>query len=150
MVTEKQQKLLGNVVKCCSQMEALIEDFLTLSRLEAGQLVLNMQKVELGSLAFNTVELSRPRFEQQELTGLFHHAEEPLEVMGDSIQLERVMNNLVGTRLSTTVRVAGSTSSAAARGSQPAWWLPIRDWAFQRMNCRMCSTSSAAVRRWSG
>jgi two-component system sensor histidine kinase ResE len=96
MLTEKQAKLLSNVVKCCSQMEKLIEDFLTLSRLEAGQLVLNLQEVDLGSLVEGVVEISRSQFEQRELTGLFHPPDEPLKVHADMVQLERVMSNLVG------------------------------------------------------
>ncbi len=96
LVNEKQRKLLGNVVKCCSRMESLIEDFLTLSRLEAGQLVLNTQSLELGSLVEGVVELARSQFEQHELTGLYHPCAEKLAVRADLVQLERVVSNLVG------------------------------------------------------
>ncbi|MFC1544895.1 ATP-binding protein [Gemmatimonadota bacterium] len=96
MLNEKQTKLLGNVVKCCGQMEKLIEDFLTLSRLEAGQLVLNTQIVDLGSVVDGVVEISRSQFEQRELTGLYHPPAEKLEVLADLVQLERVVSNLVG------------------------------------------------------
>ncbi len=96
LVNGKQSKLLGNVVKCCSQMESLIEDFLTLSRLEAGQLVLNIQSLELGSLVESVVELARSQFEQHELTGLYHPCAEKLAVRADQVQLERVVSNLVG------------------------------------------------------
>ncbi len=96
LVNEKQSKMLSNVVKCCSQMESLIEDFLTLSRLEAGQLVLNIQRLELGSLVEGVLGIARSQFEQHELTGLFHPSAEKLEVRADSVQLERVVGNLVG------------------------------------------------------
>jgi signal transduction histidine kinase len=96
LVNEKQRKMLNNVVKCCGQMESLIEDFLTMSRLEAGQLVLNLQKLELGSLVEGVVGIARSQFEQHELTGLFHPSAEKLKVRGDSVQLERVVGNLIG------------------------------------------------------
>ncbi|HLA38494.1 MAG TPA: histidine kinase dimerization/phospho-acceptor domain-containing protein, partial [Candidatus Glassbacteria bacterium] len=50
LLNEKQNRLLRNVVKSCGQMERLIDDFLSLSRLEAGQLKLNEAAVELDSL----------------------------------------------------------------------------------------------------
>lgn len=96
LLNDKQRKLLGNVVKCCGQMERLIGDFLTLSRLEAGQLVLDSKRVELGSLVEGVMELARSQFEQHELTGLYHPCPEKLEVQADFVQLERVLNNLVG------------------------------------------------------
>ncbi|MEA2063572.1 MAG: histidine kinase dimerization/phospho-acceptor domain-containing protein, partial [Gemmatimonadota bacterium] len=48
-VNEKQHKLLGNIIKSCSTMDRLIHDFLTLSRLEAGQLSMSLVGLDIAA-----------------------------------------------------------------------------------------------------
>lgn len=95
LLNEKQHKLLSNVVKSCGLMDRLIEDFLTLSKLEAGQLPLNREKVDLNSLLQGVLQMFQPQIAGLGLEADFTTECEAVQVSVDRTQLERVVSNLV-------------------------------------------------------
>ncbi|OGG04489.1 MAG: hypothetical protein A3F83_13140 [Candidatus Glassbacteria bacterium RIFCSPLOWO2_12_FULL_58_11] len=95
LLNEKQHKLLSNVVKSCGLMDRLIEDFLTLSKLEAGQLPLSREKVDLNSLLQGVLQMFQPQIAELGLEAGFTTECEEVRVSADLIQLERVVSNLV-------------------------------------------------------
>lgn len=95
MLNEKQHKLLSNVVKGCGQMERLIEDFLTISKLEAGQLRLDSREVDLDGLLQSTIQLLNPQFAAKQLEVSYKTGCKEARVLADPVQLERVVFNLM-------------------------------------------------------
>ncbi|HUU28613.1 MAG TPA: PAS domain-containing sensor histidine kinase [archaeon] len=96
ILSEKQHKLLSNVVKSCDTMNMLIEDFLTLSRLEAGKLNLCIETVNINDLLQSTLQLFEVQIRDRNLKAGFSTDCEKVRVLGDSIQLDRVVSNLIG------------------------------------------------------
>jgi len=95
LLNEKQHRLLSNIVKGCGQMERLIEDFLTISKLEAGQLKLDIEQVDLDGLLQSTIQLLNPQFAEKQLKVNYHKESETVRVLADPVQLERVVSNLL-------------------------------------------------------
>jgi len=94
-VTQKQHKLLSNIVKSCVTMERLIEDFLTLSKLEAGQIDLCLEPVNINDLLERTLQLFYPQCREKKLKVSFRSDCADCWVVADSVQLERVVSNLI-------------------------------------------------------
>jgi len=94
-VNEKQQKLLSNIVKSCSTMERLIQDFLMLSKLEAGQLQMNLARLNISNTLRGILQMFNPRIKEKNLSLTFKTDYDNVEVTADSLQLERVISNLL-------------------------------------------------------
>ena len=94
-INEKQNKLLGNIVKSCSTMDRLIQDFLTLSRLEAGELKMNLAGLNINSTLKSILQMFNPRIKEKDLSLTFKTDYDNVQVSADSVQLERVITNLV-------------------------------------------------------
>jgi len=113
ILNEKQNKMLKNVIKSCGQMETLIDDFLSLSRLEAGQLQLRKDPVVLDSLLEGMLALFEQQIEAAGLTWSFNPGAAGVAVAADRVQLERVIANLVGNSIKYN-REGGSIAVATA------------------------------------
>ena len=95
LLNKKQHKLLSNVVKGCGLMERLIEDFLTLSKLEAGQLKLDFEEVDINRLLQSTLQLLNPQFAEKQLNVSYSTECKTVRVLADPFHLERVVSNLL-------------------------------------------------------
>lgn len=95
-VTDKQKRLLGNVVKSCGTMERLIQDFLAVSRLEAGKLNLNPERLDVNRLVRDVLQLFSEQLQEKSLSVTFRAEYEPGVILADPVQLERVITNLLG------------------------------------------------------
>jgi len=94
-ITEKQHKLLGNIVKSCSTMELLIQDFLMLSRLEAGELKMSLVQLDINNMLKGILQMFNPRIREKGLSLTFKTDYDNVQVLADPVQLERVISNLV-------------------------------------------------------
>ncbi|MBN2289962.1 MAG: PAS domain S-box protein [Candidatus Glassbacteria bacterium] len=98
-VNEKQNRLLGNIVKSCSTMERLIQDFLTLSKLEAGELKMSLARLDIGNMIKGILQMFSPRIKEKQLSLTYQTDYDNVQVLADPIQLERVIFNLVDNAL---------------------------------------------------
>ena len=117
-LNEKQNRLLSNVVKSCGTMDRLINDFLTLSKLEAGMLSLCLEEVVIDNILRSVIELFNPQVRERNLTVSYRNDCEKVRVMTDQVQLERVLANIFinavnynrdGGRIDLSLRDNGST-----------------------------------------
>jgi len=117
-LNEKQNRLLSNVVKSCGTMDRLINDFLTLSKLEAGMLSLCLEEVVIDNILRSVIELFNPQVRERNLTVSYRNDCEKVPVMADQVQLERVLANIFinavnynrdGGRIDLSLRDNGST-----------------------------------------
>ncbi|QUD88212.1 ATP-binding protein [Phenylobacterium montanum] len=82
---------------------ALVNDILDVSRIEAGQVELNLQPVALERLLADAVELVRPEADKKDLTlSLQALSSLPKEVVADAARTRQVLLNLVGNAVKFT------------------------------------------------
>jgi two-component system phosphate regulon sensor histidine kinase PhoR len=93
--TEKQFEYLRIIEKEATRLESLISDFLEFSRLQAGELKLNLSATSLDKELQELHELYQPRASEKGLD-LELISEEPLPIIeADSQRLRRVFSNLL-------------------------------------------------------
>lgn len=87
-------KFLQTIEKHADRLTFLIEDLLTISKLESGQIVMNLQTVELGSMVSRVLEDLQSRAAEKNIK-LQNFLPEKTEVKADADRLEQVLFNLV-------------------------------------------------------
>ena len=88
------QKFLQTINKHTDRLTYLIEDLLTLSRLEGGQISLNRQPVALAEVAQQVIEDLETRAQEQSV-GVVNLIPPELEVQADVERLQQVFFNLL-------------------------------------------------------
>jgi two-component system phosphate regulon sensor histidine kinase PhoR len=91
---EKCSRFLQTIEKHTDRLTFLIEDLLTISRLESGRIVMNRQAVELREEAAHVVEDLRARATEKNVT-LENNIPAGLTASADAERLEQVLYNLV-------------------------------------------------------
>ncbi|HVY69066.1 MAG TPA: ATP-binding protein [Verrucomicrobiae bacterium] len=88
------EKFLHTIEKHADRLTFLIEDLLTISRLESGQIILNLQPVELQPLAQQVLNDLQARAAEKQ-TRLENQVSGGWMVKGDTDRLEQVLFNIV-------------------------------------------------------
>ncbi len=88
-LTEEDATLLEDIIAESAHMGALATNMLTLARLDAGQLHLEHDVINLGDLADGVVQRSRALAEQADITLSVEHTNSSV-VLGDKTMLEQV------------------------------------------------------------
>ncbi|HEX2911223.1 MAG TPA: ATP-binding protein [Chloroflexia bacterium] len=124
------EQALGVIQVENEYMSRLVNDLLLLARADAGQAVLNPEKLDLSDLALEVVERLAPLARQQNLSLTTGELPE-LEVKGDQLYLTRMLTNLVENAIKYTsgtgnsVRVETGSSHDANQGE---WaWVRVSD-----------------------
>ena len=109
-------RFLQTIEKQTDRLTFLIEDLLTVSRLESGQIALNLQPVELRAGAKRVIEDIRARFQDKTVTVL-NEVPPRLTARVDADRLQQVLFNLVENaikygRPSGSVLIGGRAVSA--------------------------------------
>jgi PAS domain S-box-containing protein len=99
--TPTQRRLLGSIERSGRRLIALCEDLLTLAGLDAGATNWDRGQVDLAALVTAAEEAIRPLLSGRDLTVAFS-APEPVLVLGDKRQLDRVLINLLSNAVKFT------------------------------------------------
>jgi NtrC-family two-component system sensor histidine kinase KinB len=117
-LTERQREMLAAARLGCEELGSTIDELLDLTRIEAGQLRLARDRVDLHPLIEKVIRSLRPRFEDAEIALRFCPDRQPALVQGDAARLAVVFANLLGNALKYTPR--GGTVSIAVTSGQDA------------------------------
>lgn len=90
---DKKEKIYSHLVTETKRMNQLINDILTISRLESGIVKEEQKPVELTQLATEVVEILRPQAKGQEI--LLEIEKSPIFVYAGHRQLQDIFNNLI-------------------------------------------------------
>lgn len=91
---ETATRFLQTIEKHTDRLTFLIEDLLTISRLESGQIVMNLQPVDLRVEAQRVIDDLRARASEKKI-GLENQVPVGLTVRADADRLEQVLYNLI-------------------------------------------------------
>ncbi|MBR4875683.1 MAG: HAMP domain-containing histidine kinase, partial [Clostridia bacterium] len=91
---EKQQRYLQTAYAKANQMDTLLENLFFYSKLETGNLPLNLRPIDLSDFVRNFVSDTSLDPNMQQVTLTAHFKERAHPVLADAEQLRRVFNNL--------------------------------------------------------
>jgi len=94
-VTEQQMKMLEIVDRNARRLRGLIEDLLTLSRIEVGAFRVSLEPVDVAAIIDDVLQVIEPTVRDKGLTLHTEFAEDLGLVMADRSQLERALLNLL-------------------------------------------------------
>jgi signal transduction histidine kinase len=86
---------LERVLEESKRMDLLIRDLLDLTRLEAGAITLERERLDWTALCRNTMERFQDRFRDAGLPLRWHGSTAPAWIMADGRRLEQVLENLL-------------------------------------------------------
>ena len=91
----EQLRILEVIDLCTRRLSLLIEDLLTVSRVEAGTFRLDPGPVEIGPLVDTARQAVVPMLVKRHLEISIDHPERPTTIWADGSQLERMLTNLL-------------------------------------------------------
>lgn len=93
-LTDKQMRFVLEIRRVITSMAALINDFLDISKIEAGELRLQRAAIDLHPLLARSVEIHRPAAEEKQLR-LSLYGDSPAPAFADTPKIEQVVSNLL-------------------------------------------------------
>ncbi|MCD6385196.1 DUF3365 domain-containing protein [Candidatus Sumerlaeota bacterium] len=94
-LNEEQIKLISSIKKNSDFIQRLIDDFLDISKIEAGKLELDLQETDLLALINRAVELNNVLAEKKQIKIFFDYDERLPKMRIDELKIEQVLNNLL-------------------------------------------------------
>jgi signal transduction histidine kinase/CHASE3 domain sensor protein len=101
-LTPAQEQMLGSVDRNTVRLRHLIEDVLTLSKIESGTFTSSMRPVSLAEIVAADVTALQPAAAARGLTLIWQDTDRSLMVSGDSGQLDRLVMNLLSNAVKFT------------------------------------------------
>jgi signal transduction histidine kinase len=93
ILTDRDRQTLEVIVQQSRRLQQQIDTLLDLSQIQAGQLRLDLQPTDLGSLVGRVVDDIQHTLERHQVA--FMREESPLIINGDALRLEQVAQNLL-------------------------------------------------------
>lgn len=94
--------MLATIARNGDRLITICNDLLTLGGLDSGATTWERDIVDLTSMIEHVEDSLRPLLGSRDLDVAFERPDEPVTVVGDRVQLERAMNNLLSNALKFT------------------------------------------------
>jgi two-component system OmpR family sensor kinase len=107
----------GILAEETGRLSRLIEDLLTLQKLDAGRFELEWGRLDLAALVQHAVELHRPAAAAREIEPTIPRLD-PVEILGDGDRIVQVLSNLVANAVAWAPRGGSVRVSAAVEGER--------------------------------
>ncbi len=101
-MTDEQVDAVERIDRNTTRLGLLVEDLLTLSKAESGQLELEQDEVDLREVVREGTEMLGEAMKGRTLDLRLELPEQPVQILGDSPALERVMTNLISNAIKFT------------------------------------------------
>ena len=102
---DEQQQLVRTIQSCGEGLLVIINDILDYSKIEAGQIILDIHSFHLRELIEDTLELFAKSASDKELElNYYIEPDVPLHLEGDSSRIRQVLINLIGNAIKFTKR----------------------------------------------
>ena len=117
-LTEEQQFYLNTILDSGSSLLAVINDILDFSKIEAGKMLLENNEFNLKTITNDVIRLFDSKAEEKNIQLLLNIDEDcPIELIGDSLRIKQVLQNLVSNAIKFTeqgiikINISGTKSS---------------------------------------
>ena len=92
---ESQKKILPVVLQQTSRMESIVNDLLSLSRIELQEHIRPSEKVDLNEIISHTIDLNKEIIKKNNMSCSFDKQSDNIKINGDRNRLIEVFNNLI-------------------------------------------------------
>ncbi len=97
------RRIMDIILKCCSNMEKIINDMLDFSKIEAGKFELNCQQFSFRECLEHVIEMNLPVANEKGIGLSMSIAEDiPDTMIGDDLRLVQILNNLISNGMKFT------------------------------------------------
>jgi len=104
-LTDEQREYTAAIAASGQMVRTLIDDILDFSRIEAGQLQLDLQPVDLRSLVSATCQMTEPTARAKELRFTWRVDDDvPASILVDATRLRQILLNLLGNAIKFTAQ----------------------------------------------
>ena len=142
------EKFLKIIMLEAERLTRLINDILSISKLESGMNDVPTERVQLDKMAFEVADMLRIHAEEKQVTINAHRNKKPVYIIGNPDHVEQMLINLIENAIkynkpggSVTVHVFGNDREANVLP------FPTRASASPKNTCRACSSASTAWTR---
>jgi PAS domain S-box-containing protein len=101
-LTERQVDLMAAARSDCERLQAIVDDILDLSRIQAGRVELQLQPVDARAVLAQAAAAARPQAQIAGVELAVGGSDEPLPVVADAERVQLVLANLLGNALRHT------------------------------------------------
>lgn len=113
---QRERELLAQALLGCEELAKSIEEMLDLTRVEAGQLRLSLDRLDAGVVVEQALRPFRPRFEDARITATIVRDEKPAVLRGDATRIGVVLSNLLSNALKYSPPGSEVVIAIAAKG----------------------------------
>jgi two-component system, NtrC family, sensor histidine kinase KinB len=118
-LSRRHQEMLATAILGCQELASTIDELLDLTRIEAGQLRLDRERVDLWAVIEDSVGALHPRYEDAGIVLQLKRDGEHAVVHGDALRLGVVFKNLLTNALTYTPRAGTVSIQVASRPNTP-------------------------------
>ncbi len=131
-LSARQQEILSTAVVGCQELAGTIDELLDLTRIEAGQLRLSREVIDLYGVIDRAIASMRQRYEDAEITLRLDRQCPSAVVRGDPVRLGMVFSNLLSNALKYTphgghVGICVASTQNAAGGANGLLQIAVTD-----------------------
>lgn len=94
-MSDRAKKRIDQIGKTIEQMRLLIDDILTIGRIESKKLILNLTKIDITAMAQSAIDDIEPLTSNKHIQILGEFPKEPVYISGDKNLIRRVIDNLI-------------------------------------------------------
>lgn len=88
-------KFLKKAAKSLDGLDALVQDLLTLSHIETGQIKMNLEKIDLATIAEDVIEQLEEKADRRNVTLILEKSDVETTAYADWLRITQVMTNLI-------------------------------------------------------
>lgn len=99
---EEQVKNMKIINNCGNDLLVLINDILDISKIEAGEISINLSKININLLITDLIEEMKPLSSQKGLELSFHPLEEDINLLSDTVRIKQIIKNLLSNAIKFT------------------------------------------------
>ncbi len=128
-LTDKQEEYLQDVLDSSDHLLALINDILDLSKVEAGQMELTVNEINIGDLLQNSLKMVREKAEKNDISISLTLNKLPIVMKADERKVKQILYNLLSNAIKFTPRggwVSLSGDTIAGHGQAAGESVEIR------------------------
>jgi len=100
----KRKSYIGIVQKTTHQLLNIINDIISISKIEAGQLNINLSKIDINSIMNETYRLHVNEVEEKGLYLKLNNSQKQLMIFGDGTKLRQILSNLLSNAIKFTLK----------------------------------------------